>query len=128
RSRVEFSLFTHPERTFYRGVRKLVPGTCLVAEGEEVRIQRFWEPPQREGRWREDEAVEELRHLLKAAVNCRLPGVGAIGTHLSGGLDSSIVTVLAAQGAMERGQRVSSFSWSLSGAPSAGGELRRINA
>lgn len=41
----------------------------------------------------------DLRSALEHAVHRRLPGERSFGTHLSGGLDSAIVTALAVQGA-----------------------------
>jgi asparagine synthase (glutamine-hydrolysing) len=38
-----------------------------------------------------------LRGLVDQAVRCRLPRSGEIGAHLSGGLDSSAISVLAAR-------------------------------
>ncbi len=43
-----------------------------------------------------DQATEKLRHLLSLAVEERIAGVEKLGVFLSGGLDSSVIAVLAA--------------------------------
>lgn len=48
----------------------------------------------------------DLRRALEHAVHRRLPGERSFGTHLSGGLDSAIVTALAVQGA---GRKIDAF-------------------
>ena len=91
-------------RTFFRMVRKLPPGHTLTVEPPAAarhflpRLERYWHPEQTpRARPATDEAyAEELFDLTARAVRDRLRG-GVVGTHLSGGLDSSSVTVLAAR-------------------------------
>jgi asparagine synthase (glutamine-hydrolysing) len=82
----------------YRGVHKLPPGSWLEIGGcGGVRRGRFFDPSaeyaSRSGR-RVD--VEELRHLLEDSVAAHLVSDVPVSTFLSGGLDSSLLTVLAA--------------------------------
>ena len=53
--------------------------------------------------WAPDEPLEShamrLRELVEDAVRVRLPATGPVGVYLSGGLDSSLVTALAARDA-----------------------------
>ena len=57
-----------------------------------------------------EEAADGLRRLVDQAVACRLPKAGAVGAHLSGGLDSSSVAVLAARRLRAEGRRLHAFS------------------
>lgn len=57
-----------------------------------------------------EEAADELRRLVDQAVACRLPKAGAVGSHLSGGLDSSSVAVLATRKLRAEGRRLHAFS------------------
>ncbi len=84
------------ERTLIEGVREVLPGTAvrLGADGSCETI-RYWEPL---------EAIDEhedhprrLRELLEEATASRLPQGEEAGVFLSGGLDSSLVTALAAR-------------------------------
>jgi asparagine synthase (glutamine-hydrolysing) len=87
--------------TIFRGTRKLPPGHLLVWEGGAPRLERFARPapaPAADVR-REDEAelVEELRARLRDSVRAHLVSDVPVGVLLSGGVDSSLLTALAAQ-------------------------------
>lgn len=83
--------------TFYRSIRRLPPAHVLVATHGDVRLHRYWAlDPHRELRLRSDAAyAEAYRERFVAAVEACLHGGGRLGTLLSGGLDSSAVTVVA---------------------------------
>ena len=130
------SATTH--RTFFKAVRKLPPGCSIVvaSSADAASPQRHWRPEDvPEARPASDEAwAEEFLALYREAVRDRLRGAGPVGTHLSGGLDSSSVTVLAAR-ELERQGRPSplAFTWlpALGGkAPEAGhaGEYALVDA
>jgi asparagine synthase (glutamine-hydrolysing) len=79
--------------TCWRGVRRLSPGHYLHWRlGERARVAPFWEVPlfsdRDSGQLPFDEAAEELRRLLTAAVDERLARRGATALFLSGGWDS----------------------------------------
>lgn len=86
-----------PARTFYRGVRRLLPAHLLTATPAAVRIERYWAPdPDRELRLDSDEAyADEFRERLLVAVRDRLQPPGRVGCQLSGGFDSSSITCAA---------------------------------
>ena len=119
---------TTTTRTFFSAVRKLPPGHALTVEGggatARVRTapERYWRP-ERAPRVRhasDDAYAEELLAIHARAVEDRLHGPGPIGVHLSGGLDSSSVAVLAARALRRRGRPPPlAFSW----LPPPGGEL-----
>lgn len=89
-------------RTAFAGVSELPPGHMLVVENGETNIRAYWsldypdagdapldgDPVQRE---------EQLRALLEDAVRIRLRADVPVGSYLSGGLDSSIVSAMAAR-------------------------------
>ena len=81
-------------------VRKLAPGTALVAEGGRIRHERYWSYPQpvpeRPARPLRHYALE-LREQLDEAVRLRLMSDVPVGAMLSGGLDSSLIVALMAQ-------------------------------
>lgn len=89
------------ERTFFRDVRRLRPGHTLVVEaGAQLAVRRHWDIPDELplARLDETEAAEEILDLLRRAVVERLACEGPTGVLLSGGLDSSTVAALAAEG------------------------------
>ena len=109
-------------RTFFAAVRKLPPGHTLTVEagrpedgsgGPRVRIEQYWHPERAPAaRPASDDAyAEQLLDLYTQAVRDRLRG-GPVGVHLSGGLDSSSVAVLAAREARRRGHPPPlAFTW-----------------
>ena len=109
---------TTPTRTFFRAVRKLPPGHTLTVDGGargEARLQRYWHP-ERAPRARpasDDAYAEEFLNLYAHAVSARLRGAAdPVGVHLSGGLDSSSIAVLAARALRRQGRPAPlAFSW-----------------
>jgi asparagine synthase (glutamine-hydrolysing) len=106
--------FSHPSRTLLEGVRKLPAGHLLIVDDSGLRIDRYWRPnalPER--RYPSDrDYVEKLREILEQAVACRVLGrEDQVGAHLSGGLDSSSLAVLAARVVARTGRTLTGFSW-----------------
>ena len=83
--------------TMWRDLHELRPGTALSVPS--YQIHAYWEPEQ--GEWDPDEGIndhaERLRDLVTDAVRVRLPAGDPVGVYLSGGLDSSLVTAIAAR-------------------------------
>jgi asparagine synthase (glutamine-hydrolysing) len=83
--------------TFYAAIRRLPPAHVLVADGDGLRISRYWElaPADSDGCRTEDDWVQRVRKTFVESVRCRIPGEGDVGSMLSGGLDSSSITCVA---------------------------------
>lgn len=90
-------------RTVYRDIRRLAPGHLLKYSQGQVTVTRFLKLPIEEPLHLKgpEEYIEAYRELLTQAVNDRLPESAAL--YLSGGLDSSSVSAIAARLAAERG-------------------------
>jgi asparagine synthase (glutamine-hydrolysing) len=85
-------------RTIFRGVWRLQPGHWLKAEGAELRVQRYWSPPEpREEIADEGAALARALDILRDSVRLRLVADVPVGFFLSGGVDSSAVVALAAE-------------------------------
>ncbi len=86
-------------RTFFRGIRQLLPGHTLVVDRQRAVAERFWSPRPQRPRWdrRPEEHAEELRAALAAAVRSRMRAVGTPAVLMSGGLDSTPLAALARQ-------------------------------
>ena len=87
------------ELTLLEGVYRVPPGCCLrLFPDGRSEIERYWHV--HEGEWDLTDPPEAyattLRLLLEDAVSQRLPVDQPVGVFLSGGLDSSLVTALAA--------------------------------
>lgn len=83
--------------TFYKGIRSLPPGHCMVVERDALRIQQYWElTPPKELRYRNEEAyAEHFQALLMEVLRTRLRSARPLGAMLSGGLDSSSLVCVA---------------------------------
>lgn len=103
-----------PERSLFRGVERLAPGGLLRVSAERVERRRHWQPdPASAGRRAigPEEAAEELAALVTEAVRCRLPPAGPVAAHLSGGLDSSALAILAARMLRRQGRSLLGYSF-----------------
>lgn len=86
----------HTDRTFFRGVSQLRPGTCGWWRAGKLELRHYWSLPPDDPAPTRSGLVEEVAALLEDAVRLRLRSDIPVGTLLSGGLDSSGVTCLAA--------------------------------
>jgi len=90
-------------KTLFKGVRELPPGHSMHVRDGSIRIGRYWDvffEPDSHHTSRYFES--ELRDRLADSVRVHLRADVPVGAYLSGGLDSSIVAALAADGG-ERG-------------------------
>ncbi|MCJ2189232.1 asparagine synthetase B family protein [Novosphingobium beihaiensis] len=101
-----------PMRTMYQGICRIPGGHSVIWEKGRIRSERWWRPEQLATlRFRSDRDYEEaLREAFEAAVACRIGTSEPIGTHLSGGLDSSSVTALAARQLAAQGRELTAYT------------------
>ena len=113
RTVLETGQFHHPTRTLRRHITKLPGGHMLVADGHSFEVRQYWNPEQLAERRHSDryDYVTELRELLMRAVADRIPDdPRTIACHLTGGLDSSTIAVMA-QRAVQRNAAIRGISW-----------------
>jgi asparagine synthase (glutamine-hydrolysing) len=86
-----------PGHATFRGIRELRPGRALVATRSGLRETRYW---RLEARPHTDDfaaTTEHIRALLWDIVQHQVVADVPVGTLLSGGIDSSVVTAMAAE-------------------------------
>ncbi|MFH1742028.1 MAG: asparagine synthase (glutamine-hydrolyzing), partial [bacterium] len=87
-------------KTIFEHTFKLLPGHYLIYDGRTVRTRAYWKHPSLGGDsdqktvLGEQQALEDLDHLLTQAVSDRLISDVPLGALLSGGIDSSLVVAL----------------------------------
>ena len=90
------------ERCILRGVNKLPPAHALLFDLERAqsRLWRYWQLPQPAAEPADEAALlERLDTLLEDAVRRQLVADVPVGILLSGGVDSSLITAMAARAA-----------------------------
>lgn len=103
--------------TVYNGVEAVEPGTFVCIGADRKHFKRFWRPESIDIKRRSDrEAADQLRDLLQQAVAYRTGSSGPVASHLSGGRDSSAVSLVAARVLAAKDRRLMCFT----AAPRAG--------
>ncbi|MBA4763304.1 asparagine synthetase B [Sphingomonas sp.] len=100
-------------RSFFAEVSRVEPGQRVTfhAYGRIEAVDWYdWDTPRDPGLRRDDDFVEAMRTTLDTAVAACLRSDESIGSHLSGGMDSSAVTASAALQLAQRGQRLSAYT------------------
>ena len=87
----------HSAETFFAEVRQLPPATSGWVDGVKLAYSTYWSIPEEDYSSNEATSAEEIAHLLEDAIRIRLRSDVPVGVLLSGGLDSSSVSCLAAQ-------------------------------
>jgi len=79
--------------SWYEGINRLPAGHFLIGEQKQTNVHKYWELPKEtaESTASNDEALD----MFDRAVKRRIPNEVKAATHLSGGLDSSIISALA---------------------------------
>jgi asparagine synthase (glutamine-hydrolysing) len=95
-----WNLYVPGPETIFVGVEKLLPGHALSLGCDGIRREIVhWQPDflHPEEGLEDDEWLERIENALETAVNRRLAADVPVGTLLSGGVDSSLVTAVAAK-------------------------------
>jgi len=93
-----------------RGIYEMEPGCYGVYQNGKLDLHRYWKLKDREHRQTLEETAEQVRHLVTDAIQRQMVSDVPIGTFLSGGLDSSLITALCAAEMKNKGKRLNTFS------------------
>jgi len=85
-----------PPRTGFQGIASLEPGTYGIWRDGRLNLHRYYELDYPEGGMEPGDAIEQLDELMLSGVGMRMRADVPVGAYLSGGLDSSITSSLAA--------------------------------
>jgi asparagine synthase (glutamine-hydrolysing) len=110
-----FSFTETPGHAVWCGMREVLPGTVVTVDRTGVREHRYWTLQTRAHTDDQQTSVDTVRSLLDDIVRRQLDADVPRCVLLSGGLDSSVITALAAVQLAERGEQVRSFAVDLVG-------------
>lgn len=92
-----FGIVKTPEHAVFKGMHEVRPGGLVRVSRAGLTKRRYWQLQAREHTDNLDTTIGEVRDLLEDIVERQLVADVPVGTLLSGGLDSSAVTALAAR-------------------------------
>ena len=99
-----------PGSGVFRDIRELEPGYYGIYEAGKLKLCQYWKLRDWEHTDSFEETVEKVRFLVTDAIRRQMVSDVPIGTFLSGGLDSSIITAVCAGEMAGKGQRLKTFS------------------
>ena len=99
-----------PGSGVFRGMQELESGCCARFKGGRLQRRRYWKLKDREHRDSFEETAQRVRELVTDAIRSQMVSDVPIGTFLSGGLDSSIISAICAGEVAKRGERLRTFS------------------
>jgi asparagine synthase (glutamine-hydrolysing) len=99
-----------PGHAFWEGMREVEPGTVVTVSSNGVRTHRYWSLETRPHTDDRQTSIAHVRSLLDDIVRRQLVADVPRCTLLSGGLDSSAMTALAARQLAAKGETVRSFA------------------
>ncbi|MGI6269100.1 MAG: asparagine synthase (glutamine-hydrolyzing) [Candidatus Howiella sp.] len=94
----------------FAGIEEVPPACCGYFADGRLELRKYWELRQQPHTDSFEETAEHVRYLLVDAITRQLVSDVPVGTFLSGGLDSSLISSVAARYFGERGERLHTFT------------------
>lgn len=95
------------DNSYFENIYKLKPAHYLVFDGKNIEMQRYWSLPKDKIDISYEEAIEETQRLIRSSIRYRLLADVEVGSFLSGGVDSSLVSTIMQQ---ESKSKIKTFS------------------
>jgi asparagine synthase (glutamine-hydrolysing) len=90
--------YTLGEHTLFESIKQLLPGHALVVENGEIKVWRYWDVNYEIDFGHGAPFFEQhLRELTRESMRLHLRADVPVGSYLSGGVDSSLLNLLAAE-------------------------------
>ncbi|HEY9371958.1 asparagine synthase (glutamine-hydrolyzing) [Streptomyces sp.] len=107
-----FAIINTPGHAVFKGMHEVVPGTVVRFTRSGSTTRTYWALEARPHTEDLDATIAHTRELLEDIVERQLIADVRVGTLLSGGLDSSAVTALAAKALRDQGsdEKITAFS------------------
>jgi asparagine synthase (glutamine-hydrolysing) len=85
------------DKTFFQGIRLLLPGHYLTLINNNLEIKEYWKPKFNYKKRTYGELLKEFRKILTKSVKRHMISDVEVGSYLSGGFDSGSITTLASK-------------------------------
>ena len=99
-----------PGSGVFRGIRELEPGWCGTYEAGRLSLRPYWKLTDHPHTDSFAETSEKVRSLVVDSIRRQMVSDVPIGTFLSGGLDSSIISAVCAGEMAQKGEQLQTFS------------------
>jgi asparagine synthase (glutamine-hydrolysing) len=113
--REHFAHVKTPGHVIWEGMREVKPGTVVTIDPSGIKEQTYWRLQSREHNDDRMTTVENVRNMLEEIVDEQMVADVPLGVLLSGGLDSSTITALAARYRAHQGSRLNTYAVDLTG-------------
>ena len=102
---------TIPGSAIFKNIKEVAPANCLLITGDNnIKTWEYWTVEAKEFHETPEEAIVHTRELLTDAIKRQLVGDVPVCTFLSGGLDSSIISIIAAEEFKKQGKTLTTYS------------------
>lgn len=98
----------------FRNIHAVPPGGFVAITGRNTVINQWWDPTtiSTDKLITEEDAVAECRRLLEKAIAARVDTTYPVASHISGGLDSTGITILASRILRSQGRELTrAYAW-----------------
>lgn len=99
-----------PGKTLYKDIEEVKPAQYIIVNENGIKKDMYWKLKAEDFKESEEEAVEHVRDLLTDAIKRQLVGDVPLCTFLSGGLDSSAISAIAAQEYKKKNKILTTYS------------------
>ncbi len=99
-----------PGSGVFRDIYELEPGCFAVYEAKHFYIKQYWKLTDREHTDNFEETAQKVRYLVVDAIRRQMVSDMPLGTFLSGGLDSSLISSVCAWEYKKQGKKLQTFS------------------
>lgn len=99
-----------PGSAVYKNIKELAPANYLIITPDGIKIEEYWTLKATENTKSKSDIIEETRYLLTDAIKRQLVGDVPLCTFLSGGLDSSAISAIAANEYKKKNKILTTYS------------------
>lgn len=99
-----------PGSGLYKNIKEVKPASYIVVTKEDLHEKEYWKLTAKDFTESETQSVEHVRELLTDAIKRQLVGDVPLCTFLSGGLDSSAISAIAAEEYKKKNKQLTTYS------------------